>query len=166
MEKYGYPRLFLWTCFFVAVLFLFCLWKYIVWQNTWGNPRSLRLLCLLSALATVVLFSWLRFKNVVKDLRNGLRVLPGLFIFSLVIVTVPLYTAIYLTAHHESRYTIAAHWVAGGRHSCSGMEIQEPALKQKITVCHAYGDTQSAENLIVYKRSNGYGMVIQAAWAF
>ncbi|MGK6327836.1 hypothetical protein ACMGEE_12225 [Erwinia sp. DT-104] len=162
MKKYGYPRLFFWTCFFVAALFLFCLWKNIVWQNTWGNPRSLRLLCLLSVLATVALFSWLRLKNVVK----GLRVLAGLFILSLFIITVPWYTTIYLTAHHESRYTIAAHWVAGGRRSCSGMEIREPALKQKITVCHPDGGTPSAENLIVYKRSNGYGMVIRAAWAF
>lgn len=166
MKKNGYPGFFFWASFFVVALFLFIWWKNSVWQPTWGNTRSLWLICVLSLPLTVALFIWLKSKNVVEDLRHGLKLAAGLLLLSASVLCMLLYTVLYLTADRESHYTAAGQWTSGGRHGCGGMEIYEPELKKKIIVCEPYERASAAKNVQIYKRSSDYGIVVSKAVAY
>jgi len=168
MKNYRYWPLLFWTSLAAMALFLFFSWKAIIWQNTWINWRTLRLLAISSLVTSAALFSWLWFKNhiKVKTLRSGLLVFSGLLLFIPGILCLPLHTVIYLTADRESHYTATTRWVSGGRNSCSGLEVWDAELKQKITICNYDSYAERPEKVIIYKRSNGFGMVISEAWAY
>ncbi|WP_256843865.1 MULTISPECIES: hypothetical protein [unclassified Pantoea] len=91
---------------------------------------------------------------------NNIKLFAGSVLLMAFFSYMLLTTVIWLLPGTLSKYTAYSEFSGGGRHDCSGVEVNDPDLQRRIKVCEPVGNYFAGGTVHVTKRSNAAGMSI------
>lgn len=81
----------------------------------------------------------------VNGILNNIKLFAGSVLLVTFFSYMLLTTVIWLLPGTLSNYTAYSEFSGGGRHDCSGVEVNDPDLQRRIKVCEPVGNYFAAE---------------------
>lgn len=163
MDTYSTRRFALIITGVLGCIFTFFVWRNEIDRNTFLTQSTLD--ALWSAVLPLGLALFFIIKKwgkgeAVNGIMNNIKLFAGSVLLMAFFSYMLLTTVIWLLPGTLSKYTAYSEFSGGGRHDCSGVEVNDPDLQRRIKVCEPVGNYFSGGTVRVTKRSNAAGMSI------
>ncbi|MVT81101.1 hypothetical protein [Pantoea agglomerans] len=163
MNTYSTRRFALLITGVLGCLFTFFVWRNEIDRNTFlTQPVLDALWCAVLPLGLALFFiikKWGK-GEAVNGIMNNIKLFAGSVLLMAFFSYMLLTTVTWLLPGTLSKYTAYSEFSGGGRHDCSGVEVNDPDLQRRIKVCEPVGNYFAGGTVRVTKRSNAAGMSI------
>lgn len=148
MNTYSTRRFALLITGVLGCLFTFFVWRNEIDRNTFlTQPVLDALWCAVLPLGLALFFiikKWGK-GEAVNGIMNNIKLFAGSVLLMAFFSYMLLTTVIWLLPGTLSKYTAYSEFSGGGRHDCSGVEVNDPDLQRRIKVCEPVGNYLPAE---------------------